>query len=212
MKSDKPHSGLIDISQPVAQGIPVWPGDTVYQPFWVMQMERGDSCNVGSTTMSLHTGTHADAPLHFQQEGASIGEVDLAAYIGPALVVDVLDVEQISADNLRQLPKPIPERLLFKTRTGISETFDTDFCYLSTDAAEMLVQLGMKLIGMDTPSVDKFDSKSMDSHHILTDGGVAILENLALQDVNPGAYELIALPLKLVGMDASPVRAVLRIT
>lgn len=211
MTTDRPESGLIDISQPVAQGIPIWPGDTEYRPFWVMQMDRGDSYNVGSITMSLHTGTHTDAPLHFQVEGASVAEVDLDAYIGSALVVDAVASKVITAEQLKALPEPTPARLLFKTRTTTSETFDTDFCHLSNDAANMLVQLGVKLIGMDTPSVDKFDSKTMESHHILTDGGVAILENLALHDVNPGVYELIALPLKLVGMDASPVRAVLRI-
>lgn len=211
MKPDRPHTGLIDISQPVAKGIPVWPGDTEYNTFWVMQMDRGDGCNVGGTTMSLHTGTHTDAPLHFQQDGASIADVDLDAYIGPALVVDVVASEWITTDHLKTVPDAIPSRLLFKTRTTVPETFDTDFCYLSTDAARMLVQLGVKLIGMDTPSVDRFDSETMESHHILTDGGVAILENLVLHHVNPGTYELIALPLKLVGMDASPVRAVLRL-
>jgi len=211
VKPDKQRSGLIDISQPVAPGIPVWPGDTEYHRFWVMQMDRGDSCNVGSTTMSLHTGTHADAPLHFRQGGVSISEVALDVYFGPALVVDALNAPQITVDYLNDLPESTPERLLFKTHSDMPETFDTDFCCLSTDAARMLVGSGVKLVGLDTPSVDPFDSKTMESHHILTEGGVAILENLALQEVTAGVYELIAFPLKLVGMDASPVRAVLRV-
>jgi len=173
-------------------------------------MDQGESCNVGSATMSMHTGTHADAPLHFRSDGLSIGEVDLSVYIGPALVIDAVGAETITFDHLRDLSISSPCRILFRTRSLASNNFDGSFCYISVEAARRMVQLGTKLVGIDTPSVDRVDSKSMDTHNLLASNDISILENLALENVSPGNYELIALPLRLMGMDASPVRAVLR--
>lgn len=201
---------IIDISQTVQSGMAVWPGDTEYKPFWVWRIDKGDTCNVGSVTMSLHTGTHADAPFHFLSEGLPIAEVDLSAYIGPALVVDVTESKRIDAGVIGKIYTGGVERILFRTESSGPERFKSDFAYLTPDGAEALIASGIRLIGIDTPSVDQADSKTLDTHKILAAHSVAILENLKLDHVEPGIYELIALPLKLAGMDASPVRAVLR--
>jgi len=200
---------IIDISQTIRPGIATWPGDTEYRRFWMMKIADGDSCNVGSITMSLHTGTHADAPYHFLEEGASIAEVDLSVYIGRALVVDMIDIETIDADRIASLKLNGVERILFRTMTADGDLFRPPFAHLTAGGANALVKTGVRLLGIDTPSVDEADSKTLDAHRILAVHNVAILENLDLRGAEPGGYELIALPVKLAGMDASPVRAVL---
>jgi len=201
---------IIDISQPLRPGIPVWPGETEFQNFWVMQMDKGDSCNVGSVTMSLHTGTHADAPLHFIPKGGTPVDAELTPYIGTATVVNVGAVEAIQPQHILEAVAAGAERILFRTGTANPNNWNHDFAYFSPDAARLLVDAGVILVGIDTPSIDRSDSKSLDSHKIFASGNVALLENLVLDHVQPGQYELIALPLKLAGMDASPVRAILR--
>lgn len=201
---------IIDISQQLQLGIAVWPGDTEFQNFWVMRMDKGDSCNVGSVTMSLHTGTHADAPLHFVADGGTPIDADLTPYIGPATVVDVGSVEAIRREHAQEAVATGAKRILFRTGTAVPNHWNNDFAYFSTEAARFLVDAHVILVGIDTPSIDRSDSKSLDSHKIFASGNVALLENLVLDHATPGQYELIALPLKLVGMDASPVRAILR--
>jgi arylformamidase len=173
-------------------------------------MENGDPCNVGSVTMSLHTGTHADAPLHFVREGASVADVDLTPYVGLAQVIDLTGVVCVEPQHILPIAPGLPERVLFKTRLSPAERFDPGFACISPDAARILGGFGIRLIGIDTPSVDGSSSETFEAHKILASAGIAILENLNLAHVAPGQYELIALPLKLVGMDGSPVRAVLR--
>jgi arylformamidase len=201
---------IIDISQTLRTGIAVWPGDTEFQSFWMMRMDRGDSCNVGSVTMSLHTGTHADAPLHFLAGGASPDSADLSAYIGPAEVIDLSGARAIDSDQIRTLAAGQQGRLLFRTGTAQADSFNRDFTYFTKGAALEIVKLGAVLVGIDTPSVDKSDSTTLDAHKVFAAANVAVLENLVLDFVTPGRYELVALPLKLAGMDASPIRAILR--
>jgi arylformamidase len=201
---------LIDISQTLEPGIAVWPGDTLFQNFWVMQIDRGDSCNVGSVTMSLHTGTHADAPLHFQPEGSTPADSNLDAYLGAAIVVDTHGAETIRPEHVNAITEGDAKRILFRTDTAGPSRWNNDFAYFTPEAARLLVERGVILVGIDTPSVDKSDSKILASHKIFASANVAILENLMLDHVSAGRYELIALPLKLAGMDASPVRAILR--
>lgn len=203
-------SKLIDISQTLSSGIDVWPGDTPFQSFWVMRMDDGDSCNVGSVTMSLHTGTHADAPKHFLEQGSSPADCDLNVYMGLVTVVDVTAHPFVNVSTVALLRDAKPERVLFKTGSARAEKFVDSFSYIAPEAAIELVELGIRLVGLDTPSVDPSDSKSLASHKTLAGANVAILENLSLDHVSPGVYELIAFPLKLAGMDASPVRAVLK--
>lgn len=207
-------SRIIDISQSLTTGIAVWPGDTAFSPFWVMTIQGGESVNVGSVTMSLHTGTHADASKHFRDDGRSPAECDLSAYVGRALVVDLASqdspVTAITGEQVAAIVSLKPSRVLFRTQTASPHSFSHQFAHFSKAAAEALVRLGVVLVGIDTPSVDHPDSKTLGAHHVFDRGGVAILENLALTDAAAGWYELIALPLKFAGMDASPVRAVLR--
>ncbi|HSG99620.1 MAG TPA: cyclase family protein, partial [candidate division Zixibacteria bacterium] len=164
---------------------------------------------VGSVTMSVHCGTHTDAPFHFIGDGKTIDQCDLHAYIGRALVVDAAGEPVIEPRHVAGLSET-PPRILFKTNTARPGEFNESFCYFSVEAARQLCEFQPLLVGIDTPSVDHPHSKTLDAHKTFGAEGVAILENLRLDHVAPGEYELIALPLKLVGLDGSPVRAILR--
>lgn len=204
-------STLYDISRPISPAIAVWPGDQTFQVRWTMRLAAGDACNVAAVTMSVHTGTHADAPYHFDEQGAAIADVPLEPYVGPATVVEAaggsIDVDILDGLDLARI-----RRVLFKTgASGLPESqWDTGFAYLTERAARRLADCGVLLVGTDAPSVDPHDSRTLAAHRTLARGGVAILESLHLAAVPPGEYDLMALPLRLVGLDASPVRAVLR--
>jgi arylformamidase len=201
---------IIDISQPLDVGIAVWPGDQPFELDWTLQLDRGDSVNVAALTLSVHTGTHTDGGYHISRNGMRAAELPLSAYIGRALVVDARGRTELDEDVLSDVDLNITRRILFRTREHIDPTeFPRDFLSPTSALARRLVAAQVQLIGSDAPSMDTADSKTLDSHHILADGGVAILENLVLSDVDPGLYTLIALPLKLVEADSSPVRAVL---
>jgi arylformamidase len=203
---------LIDISEPLSPATAVWPGDTVLTRRWVMEIRAGAAVNVSTFAMSGHCGSHADAPLHYDRSGASIDEVPLEPYLGPCRVIRVFPQGNpvvVPPDQLE--PARGATRVLLKTHDRHDPgRFDTGFCSLGQESAQRIVELGVKLVGIDTPSMDHFSCKDMATHRILLTGRVAILENLDLGGVTPGDYELIALPLRLVGSDASPVRAVLR--
>lgn len=201
---------ILDISQPVNARTGAWPGDTPFSAEFTWDMALGASCNVSRITTSPHNGTHADAPLHFLRGGVGIGEVALDAYLGPCVVIDgprqgLLEPGHFDGIDLASTP-----RILVRTREDQGTEFRKDFVSLSPAAARWLADNGARLIGLDTPSMDPFESKTMDAHHALLAAPVAILENLVLAHVTPGVYELIALPLRWTGLDASPVRAVLR--
>lgn len=200
-----------DISQPVGEWTAVWPGDHEVQVDWTMSRRRGDSVNVAAIALSVHAGTHADGPLHFSDLGPSVGELPLDAYVGPALVVDARGRDAIDDAALENVELEGVERVLFCTRAAGADAtvFPGDFVALDPALAERLADAGVRLVGTDAPSVDPLDSTSLDAHHALASRGIAILENLALSDVAPGRYTLIALPLRLVEADSSPVRAVL---
>jgi len=203
---------LYDVTWPVGEGIPVWPGDAPCSLGWTMLRAEGASVNVAELRMSAHTGTHADGPFHVSDEGIRIGAAPLDAYLGPAVLVDVGVRGRIDLDLVEEVLAGGPvERVLFRTGCWKDPSvFPTDFPAPEPDAARALVAAGVRLVGTDAPSVDSYDSKTLETHHVLGDGGVAILENLLLAGVPEGRYELIALPLRLVDADASPVRAVLR--
>lgn len=202
---------LYDITRSIEEGMAVWPGDTPYAHAWGMRIASGDSVNVSALTLSAHTGTHADAPLHFEEGGLSIGAMPLAAYIGPATVLALETRGAIEPDDLHVVAERGIERLLIKTPASLrpNHHWEEEFAFLSPAAADFLVRCGVRLFGTDASSVDHVHSKTLDAHHILGRATVAILEGLALANVPPGDYELIALPLRL-GVDGSPVRAVLR--
>jgi arylformamidase len=204
-------SRIIDISPRIDTGLAVWPGDTEFRVHWVSRMEQGASCNVSALTTTPHLGAHADGPLHFDPGGASIGDLELSPYLGPCRVVDVTGVRVVDEDALFGVELYGVERVLFRTGTFPDpRQWNEDFAWIDSRLARRLARLGVKLVGIDTPSVDAFDSRELPTHHVLLETGVRNLEGLDLSEVEAGAYELIALPLRLGGVDSSPVRAVLR--
>lgn len=202
---------IIDISRRLENGMPVWPGDTSfdYEVSW-SKAESG-SANVGSLSMSTHTGTHVDAPFHFDDNGKRIIELDLDLYIGPVRVLDMTGKESIGTKNLKNLDLKGCKRVLFRTLSWKnSAEFPEKIPHLEADLGPFLAEKGIRLIGVDVPSVDPIDSKDLHAHHSLNNNGIHILESVLLDEVEPGDYELIALPLPLVEGDGSPVRAILR--
>ncbi len=203
---------IYDITRPITPQLAGWPGDTRYSASEVMRIQDGDSVNLSTLTLSAHLGTHLDAPYHFMADGPKMNEVDLNAYIGPATVVDFLDVDrELTPEHLDRIDLTKVERLLIHTKYSsiLDDQWHSDFVCPTPDAAQLLVDHGIKLFGTDSPSVDAESDKTLQAHKTFGRGNVYILEGLQLTDVPAGEYELIALPLKLDG-DGSPVRAVLR--
>ncbi|MCR9246071.1 MAG: arylformamidase [bacterium] len=203
-----------DISEPIEPATAPFPGDTPFSQEWVLRQEDGNSCNVSTIRMSVHVGTHTDAPLHFDVAGDDIATVDLARYCGRCRVVDVRGEGEpalIPASAITHAVTDGAERVLFRTHDRHDHTtFDQGFTAVGPAAAAALVAAGITLVGIDTPSMDHATSQGLEGHHTLYEGGVSILENLDLSGVPAGDYELIALPLRIVGGDSSPVRAILR--
>ena len=163
-------------------------------------------------TMSTHTGAHCDAPSHYDKEGKAIDEVALDAYIGPCRVIACIGATVVEPHHLVGKLQNVPSRVLLRTyQIAPQQTWDPDFCSISSAAINLLAQHGVQLIGIDTPSLDPQESKTMDAHYAVRDHKMAILEGIVLDAIEEGDYELIALPLKFKGLDASPVRAILRV-
>ncbi|MBI5836944.1 MAG: cyclase family protein [Candidatus Eisenbacteria bacterium] len=199
-----------DISPPVSVNTAVWPGDVPLSVHRTLSRERGDAVNVTEIRGTVHLGAHADGAMHFLDAGRDIGRAPLEPYLGPALVVDVGAVPEVRPEHLAAVPWARTRRLLIRTTRAFRPAqFDENFPCLADGAGEFLASRGIVLVGVDVPSVDAFRSRTMANHVALLNGGVAILENLDLSHVEPGEYELIALPLRLMDVDASPVRAVL---
>lgn len=203
---------LWDISPPVEALSPVFPGDTPYQQTWTAQIAPGCPVNVSAITLSPHTGAHADAPLHYDPQGAAVGALDLAPFLGSCRVIHALDAGPlVRMAHLEHALHKLPPRVLVRTCQRFPlQHFDAGLTAFEPDTLTALADLGVRLIGTDSASVDPADSKTLPSHQILRTRGLRVLENLWLDDVPEGDYELIALPLRLMGADASPVRAVLR--
>ena len=200
-----------DISRTVDESTAVWPGDTPFSRKWVMRIDQGCSCNVSTVTHTVHCATHADAPLHFVDGAPSIEAVDLAKYVGPCLVMTARSRDALHVTDLAGLDLRKEERLLVRGPDKLRDDEWRDaFFHCSVEAARHVAASRLQLLGIDTPSMDFMSSKELEAHKALIAGGVAILENLDLSNVPDGRYELIALPLKIRGGDASLVRAVLR--
>lgn len=203
---------LIDISRTLTPALAVWPGDQPFAAEWTARIESGSSVNLSALTFSTHAGTHADAPLHYRRDGAPIDAIPLDHFIGPVQVVDVGDVERIGLPVLGLIDAARAPRVLFRTRASTVPDDRWDGAFASFDPAliDALAARGVVLIGTDAPSVDPVDSHDLPAHQALARGGIVNLENLRLAEVPPGFYELLALPLRVHGLDAAPVRAVLR--
>jgi arylformamidase len=202
---------LWDISPPIAPDSPLFPGDTAYSQQWTAQIGPGCPVNLSAITMSPHIGAHADAPLHYGHGAATIGNVDLAPYLGPCRVIHAIGCGPlVRPEHLAHATANLPPRVLVRTCITAPTTWSPNFSAYAPETIAWLASLGVRLVGIDSQSVDPADSKSLDSHHLLLTHDLRVLENLVLDDVPAGDYELIALPLKLTTADASPVRAVLR--
>lgn len=202
---------LYDISPPIDETIQVWPGDVGFTRTQTGHIKTGSTVTTSVIRSTTHMGSHADAPSHYGADGATMEQMPLDLYIGECQVVSVR-----VARGTRITPEQVEasidsERVLLRTGTFPDfRRWNTDFAALSPDLVDLMFEMGVKLIGVDTPSVDLFDSKDLPAHKAFLRHDMAIIEGLVLAGVPDGAYELIAAPLRLVGSDASPVRAVLR--
>jgi arylformamidase len=210
-KRDEKANKWIDISQPLNPDLAHWPGDTPFSYEVTYTKEQTGSVNIGRITTSLHSGTHIDAPFHFINDGPKVLDLDINLYIGPCRLIDVSPHTKIDREVLSRFDLDGVTRLLLRTSIPNNPTvFPEKIPYLTSDSASFLKEKGIRLIGVDVPSVDSLDSKDMEGHHALNQNGIHILENVMLDHVEPGDYELIALPLPLQEADGSPVRAVIR--
>lgn len=202
---------LHDISRPLYTGMPSWPGDTPTDFAFTTTIPQGALCNVGRYLASVHNGTHADAPFHYNHAGATIDRLPLAHFVGPARVVDVRGHAVITPALLTAHDWTTTPRLLLKTGAWTDHaTFPGSWPLLAPETPAWLAHHGVRLLGLDVPSVDALGGTGIPRRHALDAAGILILESLDLSAINAGIYELIALPLKIRGGDGSPVRAVLR--
>ncbi len=206
----EPH--IWDISQRIGSATPLWPGEP---PVRVTRHANiGPDCpvNIGAVSMPVHTGTHADAPLHYSDDGLASADCDIAPYVGRCVVVDVTGAgDQVECDDCDWDAIAGHQRVILRTYDRFPhDVWDDGFTAIAAPVIERLGAMGVRLIGVDTPSLDPQISKTMDAHHAVLAADMRILEGLVLDGVCAGEYELVALPLKIEGADASPVRAILR--
>lgn len=200
-----------DITPPITPKLAVWPGDTLLSREVLNDMARGDNITLSTLRATTHLGAHADGPNHYGKDAPAIDKRSLDYYLGRCQVIRV-NVARATRITSAMLPGEVTtSRVLFATGTyPNSQNWNTDFAALSVDLIDFLHERGVITVGIDTPSVDLFESKDLSAHKAMLRHDMSILEGLVLKDVPEGIYELIALPLRLVGFDASPVRAVLR--
>ena len=202
---------LWDISPPIASDSPLFPGDTAYSQQWTATITPGCPVNLSAITMSPHIGAHADAPLHYGDGAPTIGQVGLDPYLGACRVIHAIGCGPlVRPEHLAHAATDLPPRVLVRTCVQAPTHWSPAFSAFAPETIAWLASLGVRLVGIDSQSVDPADSKTLPSHHLLLRHDLRVLENLVLDDVPEGDYELIALPLKLMTADASPVRAVLR--
>ena len=200
-----------DISPPVSPQTPTFPGDEPYSLRWTARLSPDCPVNLSAVTMSPHIGAHADAPLHYANEAPDIAAVELDPYLGPCRVIHAIGVGPlVRPAHIEHALQDLPPRVLLRTALRADTEWRDDFTAYAPETLALLAQQGVRLVGIDTQSVDPASSKSLDAHQQLLRANLRVLENLVLDEVAEGDYELIALPLRWVGACASPVRAVLR--
>jgi arylformamidase len=204
----------IDISVIIKPGMAHWPDNPEIRVDRMLDMEKGDVCNVSVLSMGSHTGTHMDAPLHFIRGARSLDKMPLDATIGPARVIEIKDKESIKVGELENQRIKPGERILFKTinskKSWKTDNFDEDFVYISREAAAFLAKAKVMTVGIDYLSVGGFRKDGIETHHALLGAGIWIIEGLNLSKIKPGRYELNCLPLKVLNSDGAPARALLR--
>jgi arylformamidase len=204
---------LIDVSVPLDATLPTYPGNVPFTLEPVKRIVGGDSSNVSAIHMSAHAGTHVDAPRHYFDDGGAIDALPLELLVGRARVVECSSGQRIGADELAHLDLAGDVRLLIKTtnsRLWASPQFHPDYVGVTESGAKHLVDRGVKVLGVDYLSVEEFRRPGAPAHHVLLGGGTIVIEGLNLRDVTPGTYEMICLPLRVVGADGAPARVVLR--
>jgi len=204
----------IDISVTIKPGMAHWPDNPDIRVDRMLDMDKGDVCNVSVLSLGSHTGTHMDAPLHFIQNGRSLDKMPLDATIGPARVIEIKDKESIKLQEIQNQKFKPGERILFKTinskKSWATDSFDEDFVYISKEAAAFLAKAKIMTVGIDYLSVGGFRKDGIETHHALLGAGIWIIEGLNLSKVKSGRYELNCLPLKVLNSDGAPARALLR--
>ena len=207
-------SGWIDISAPLRNGMVTWPGDAPFERIDTLQIANGDPCNLSEIRSSAHIGTHMDAPRHYLPDAAGIETMPIAAGIGRARVIEIRDPEVIRTSELAAQHLGQGERVLFKTRNSQyvwkTDRFQQNYVYIPPETARYLAEHGVRTVGVDYLSVGGFESGGAETHRILLEAGIWIIEGLMLEQVEAGDYELVCLPLKIIGGDGAPARALLR--
>ncbi len=204
-------SRLWDISPVLGPATPPFPGDQAYEQRWTARIGPGCPVNLSALTLSPHLGAHADAPLHYADDAPAIGAVPLEPYLGPCRVIHAIGCGPlVKPEHLAHALAGLPPRVLVRTCERAPTVWSHDFSAYAPDTIALLASRGVTLVGIDSQSVDPATSKTLDSHQLLLKHDLRVLENLALDEVPEGDYELIALPLKLAHACASPVRAILR--
>ena len=206
----------IDISIPLERGMVHWPDDRAFDRTETLRIANGDACNLSEFCASAHIGTHMDAPRHYLPDGEGIESFPISAGVGPARVIAIKDPALIRIDELKAYRLAKGERVLFKTRNSeqawSTSKFQEKFVYIPPETATYLADCGVQTVGVDYLSVGGYEVGGPETHRALLKAGIWIIEGLNLKDVAPGDYELICLPLKLIGSDGAPARAVLRRT
>lgn len=209
--------GWIDVSATLDPAMtPVYEGNAPLSFEFMLDMRKGDGVTLSKYSLGAHSGTHIDAPQHFIRDGAPVDKVPLDPLIGPARVIDIPDsMQAINAAELNRHAWKGPERLIFRTRSSVrgwmsSPTFHHDFAYVAPDAAQLIADAGVKLVGIDYISIEQFGVPAPLTHRILLGKGIPIIEGFALETIAPGDYDLIVLPIKVAGHEGAPARAVMR--
>jgi arylformamidase len=207
----------IDVSAPIDPATtPVYPGNAPIKLDFALQLAKGDHVTLSSYTLGAHTGTHVDAPMHFIKGGASLDQIPLDRFIGPVRVIDCSpDALLIDAAELNKHAWHGAKRIFFRTRNSrngwmTDAKFHEDFTYVAPDAAQLLADAGIVLVGIDYLSIEKYASPDFKTHQTLLGKGIPVIEGLSLKDVQPGDYDLVLLPIRVMGHEAAPARAILR--
>ncbi len=206
-------SNIIDISLEISEHLTVWPGEQVVDIQQTSSMDTGDNCNVAFFTMGMHAGTHVDVPLHFVRDGKDTATIELDRFVGRAKVFEFdsqVEVDVAALEGLDIIKDDIVLLKALKNEKLLRDSaFNKDYVYLSTEAAAFLVQKGIKAVGINYFSIEKFNLLGNTTHKMLLENGVVIIEGLKLEEVMPGEYQGVFLPLKLKGGNGSPARAIL---